>query len=116
MTRYRKLLLGLLLACAVLPGCAPVARQPAVPMDRTTEAVPLGVPNARYFVDGDLSGFTRDAMKSIERERATLAASGKAGEPLPPINTSRSRAAAMMGPSARGCSMGGPSRAHARNS
>ena len=55
-------------------------------MEHTTEAVPLGVPNARYFVDGDLSGFTRDAMKSIERERATLAASGKAGEPLPPIN------------------------------
>ncbi|HYK10089.1 MAG TPA: patatin-like phospholipase family protein, partial [Gemmatimonadales bacterium] len=55
-------------------------------MDRTTEAVPLGVPNARYFVDGDLSGFTRDAMKSMERERATLAAAGKADAPLPPIN------------------------------
>ena len=83
--RYRKLVLELLI-CAAMAGCAPIARQPAVPMDRTTEAVPLGVPNARYFVDGDLSGFTRDAMKSMERERAMLAASGKAGEPLPPIN------------------------------
>ena len=83
--RYRKVVLGLLV-CAALQACAPVARQPAVPMDRTTEAVPLGVPNARYFVDGDLSGFTRDAMKSMERERATLAAAGKTGVPLPPIN------------------------------
>jgi len=85
MTRYRKLVLGLLV-CAALQACAPVARQPAVPVDHTTEAVPLGVAHARYFVDGDLSGFTQDAMKSIERERATLAAAGKAGEPLPPIN------------------------------
>src|SRR5215471_13905933 len=83
--RYRKVVLGLLV-CAALQACAPIARQPAVPMDRTTEAVPLGVPNARYFVDGDLSGFTRDAMKSMERERATLAAAGKADAPLPPIN------------------------------
>jgi len=83
--RCRRLLLGILV-CAALQGCAAVARQPAVPMDRTTDAVPLGVPNARYFVDGDLSGFTRDTMKSIERERAMLAASGKAGGPLPPIN------------------------------
>src|SRR5262252_2958267 len=86
MTRYRKLLLRLLLVCAGLPGCAPVARGPAVPMDRTTEAVPLGVPNARYFVDGDLSEYTQDTMKSMERERATLAAAGKADAPLPPIN------------------------------
>src|SRR5262245_37828987 len=85
MTRYRKLVLGLLVLTA-LAGCAPVARQPAVPMDRTTEAVPLGVSNARYFVDGDLSGYTRDTMKSMERERATLAAAGKADAPLPPIN------------------------------
>src|SRR5262249_21909295 len=85
MARCSTLVLGMLL-CAALQGCAGAARQPAVPMDRTTEAVPLGVPNARYFVDGDLSAFTRDAMKSMERERAMLAASGKAGEPLPPIN------------------------------
>src|SRR5262249_42777806 len=83
--RCRRSVLWLLVSAA-LQACAPVARQPAVPMDRTTEAVPLGVPNARYFVDGDLSGFTRDAMKSMERERAALAASGKAGEPLLSIN------------------------------
>ena len=69
--RYRTVVLGLLV-CAALQACAPIARQPAVPMDRTTEAVPLGVPNARYFVDGDLSGFTRGRCQG--RPRASSAA------------------------------------------
>jgi hypothetical protein len=50
--RCRTFVLGLLV-CTALQGCVSVSRQPAVPMDRTTEAVPLGVPHARYFVDGD---------------------------------------------------------------
>jgi hypothetical protein len=97
----RTFVLGIFV-CAALQGCAPIARQPAVPMEHTTEAVPLGVPNARYFVDGDLSGFTRDAMKSMERERATLASAGKAGEPLPPINYLAISGGGDDGPSARG--------------
>jgi predicted acylesterase/phospholipase RssA len=83
--RCRTFVTGMLV-CAALSGCSAATRLPAVPTDRTTQAVPLGVPNARYYVDVDLSDFTRDAMKSIDRERATLAASGKAGQPLPAIN------------------------------
>jgi hypothetical protein len=73
--------------CLVLLGCASPERLPAVPGDRTTQAVVPGVPNARYWVDTELSSFTRDALKSVERERAALAAGGwKKGDPLPPIN------------------------------
>src|SRR5262249_61373496 len=55
-------------------------------MSRPRGAGASGGRTAGSFVEGDLSGFTRDGMKSMERERAMLAASGKAGEPLPPIN------------------------------
>jgi DDE domain len=34
---------------AVLPGCSTPARGPAVPLDRTTQATVLGVPNERFF-------------------------------------------------------------------
>lgn len=34
---------------AALPGCSTPARGPAVPMDRTTQATVLGIPNERFF-------------------------------------------------------------------
>ena len=75
-----------MLACLVLQGCASPTRLDAVPADRTTQAVVPGVPNARYWVDIDVSGMTRDVIKSFGREQEMRVAAGRANEPLPPVS------------------------------
>ena len=68
-----------------MQGCASLQRLPAVPADSTTRAEVLGIPNARFFVDADLSPYLKEAMVSIAREKAFLAKSGHRGD-LPPVN------------------------------
>ena len=70
---------------SVLQGCASLQRLPAVPSDSTTRADVLGIPNARFFVDEDLAPYLREAVVSIDREKAFLAKSGYRGE-MPPAN------------------------------
>jgi hypothetical protein len=70
---------------AVLQGCASLQRLPAVPEDSTTRAGVLGIPNVRFFVDDDLSPYLKEAMASLDREKAFLAKSGHVGE-MPPAN------------------------------
>ena len=74
------------IACVILQGCASLERLPAVPADRTTQAVVPGIPNARYWVDSDLGPYVKDALKSVEREMAALAAAGGSRDSLPPTH------------------------------
>lgn len=79
----------LTLLCAVLillvQGCATPGRLAAVPAHDTTRAEIPGIPNARYYVDTDIASFAREALASVQRERAYLARTGHRG-PLPPID------------------------------
>ena len=60
-------------------------RLPAVPANSTTRAEVLGIPNARFFVDDDLSPYLKEAMDALGREKAYLAKSGQVAQ-MPPAN------------------------------
>jgi hypothetical protein len=55
----------------VLPACSTPARGPAVPLDRTTQATVLGIPNERFF---PLHG-----MEPLEAEFTAATASTRLG-------------------------------------
>src|SRR5215468_2353237 len=65
-------------------GCSIPARGPAVPLSDAERALPLGIPNARFFADGDPAPLIAEATAAIEREQAALRAAGKPASPLPP--------------------------------
>jgi hypothetical protein len=67
-------------------GCSIPARGPAVPLSDADRALPLGIPNARFFADGDPAPMIAEASAAIERERAALRAAGKPATPLPPAS------------------------------
>ena len=58
-------------------ACSHPERGPAVPRVDTTRAMPLGIPNARFFADGDTGVMIQEGMRSFDREVATLRAEGK---------------------------------------
>lgn len=68
------LLLAVVLAAT---ACSHPDRLPAVPRAETTRAMPLGIPNARYFADDDVTPLVQEAMRSLDREMAALRAEGK---------------------------------------
>ncbi len=77
------LILRNLMSCIVLPlglvavaGCSIPERGPAVPPTDTTRALPLGIPNARFFADGDPKPMIDEALQSAQRERAAVIAAG----------------------------------------
>ena len=73
---------GLLVA-----ACSHPERGPAVPRADTTRAMPLGIPNARFFADGDTGVMIQEGMRALDREMATLRAEGKnpTRTKLPPV-------------------------------
>ena len=79
---FAVLTLGLLGA-----ACSHPDREPAVPRADTARALPLGIPNARFFADGDVSLMIAEGQRAFERELATLRAEGKNPTPanLPPV-------------------------------
>jgi hypothetical protein len=56
-----------------------------VPADLEEQATVPGMTGIRYWADGDTADMTRDALESIAREKAYLAASGHQGA-LPPAD------------------------------
>jgi hypothetical protein len=76
----------LLAATVALQGCGTLTRREAVPAARTEQAVPAGVPNARYWPDADISALAKDGAESVQRERSALRAQGKPADPLPPAD------------------------------
>jgi hypothetical protein len=80
----RFLLLAVALAAA---ACSYPERAPAVPRADTARAQPLGIPNARFFADGDTGVMIQEGMRALDREMATLRAEGKnpTRAKLPPV-------------------------------
>jgi predicted acylesterase/phospholipase RssA len=73
-----------LMTAMMLQGCGTLPRRAAVPADLTERATPLGIPDARFWVDGDLTPMIQDIMRQGDRERAALAAAGQSTDRLPP--------------------------------
>jgi predicted acylesterase/phospholipase RssA len=70
--------LGVVGACSIPP------RGPAVPSSDAERALPLGIANARFFADGDTAPMLAEAALALERERASLRATGRSTRPMPP--------------------------------
>ncbi|MBI2735321.1 MAG: patatin-like phospholipase family protein [Rhodospirillales bacterium] len=68
------LLLAVVLAAT---ACSYPDRLPSVPRADTARAQPLGIPNARFFADGDVTPMIQEGMRSLDREMAALRAEGK---------------------------------------
>ena len=68
----------LLAAIVGMGGCSFPERGPAVPQADTSRALPLGIPNARFFADGDPKPMIEEGMRALEREEAALRAAGAA--------------------------------------
>ncbi|TAJ36575.1 MAG: patatin family protein [Reyranella sp.] len=69
----------------VLGACSIPERGAAVPAADTARALPLGIPNARFFADGDPKAMIEEGMRASERELAALRAEGKPATRLPPV-------------------------------
>ena len=79
---------------------------PAVPRADTARAMPLGIPNARFFADGDTGLMIQEGMRALEREMAALCAPRARTRRAPVCRrstTSRCPAAATTARSAPGC-------------
>src|SRR5580704_11897067 len=74
----------LLAAIVAMAGCSFPERGTPVPQADTTRALPLGIPNARFFADGDPKPMIEEGMRALEREEATRP--GQGGVKLPPVN------------------------------
>jgi predicted patatin/cPLA2 family phospholipase len=69
----------------VLGACSIPERGPGVPQADTARALPLGIPNARFFADGDPSAMIEEGTRAFEREQAALRAEGKSLTRLTPV-------------------------------
>jgi hypothetical protein len=74
------------LAVAVLAGCSFPERGKPVPRADTVRALPLGIPNARFFADGDPGLMIQEGALAQAREAAMLEAGDKSSPKLPPVN------------------------------
>jgi hypothetical protein len=68
----------LLAAIVAVGGCSFPERGTPVPQADTARALPLGIPNARFFADGDPKAMIEEGMRALEREEAALRAAGNA--------------------------------------
>jgi len=69
---------------AALPGCVALTRGAAVPNDRASSAMVLGLPNARFRGSQGIAGLEQEFAEAAQRERR---AKGLApGATLPPVN------------------------------
>jgi len=68
-----------------LGACSIPERGPAVPAVDTTRALPLRIPNARFFADGDPTPMIEEGARAFEREQAALRAEGKPTRRPPPV-------------------------------
>ncbi len=76
---------ALSVGCLGLGACSIPERGAAVPAADTARALPLGIPNARFFADGDPKAIVDEGARAFEREQATLRAEGKSTTRLPPV-------------------------------
>jgi predicted patatin/cPLA2 family phospholipase len=79
------------LGLVAIAGCSVPERGTPVPQADTARALPLGIPNARFFADGDPGPMIEEGMRALDREEAALRAAGAArpGQTavrLPPVS------------------------------
>lgn len=55
-----------------------------MPSSDTVRALPLGIPNARFYADDDPGPMIAEAGRTLEREQAALRAAGRPTKPMPP--------------------------------
>ncbi len=79
-----RLLLAVALVCLAGTGCSIPDRGDAVPRVDTARAMPLGIPNARFYADGDPKLMVEEGIQSGVREAAVLRAEGKSPAKAPP--------------------------------
>lgn len=87
-TRGLRAAVAAILMVVALAGCSTIGRLPAVPANLTAQAQPQGQATGahmRFLVARDVSGFTEEALLSLERERAWRASHGEMGA-LPPTS------------------------------
>jgi hypothetical protein len=70
----------------ILGACSVPERGPGVPSTDTTRALPLGIPNARFYADGDPNPMIEEGARAVDREQAALRAEGNSATRLPPAN------------------------------
>ncbi len=69
------------MSAGALAGCAATIRMPAVPLVKAAEAHPLGIPNARFYMNGDKHKVQELAREVIEKKkRLALPAGGRPAE------------------------------------
>lgn len=77
-TAFALLLLGI-----VLSGCATTDRLPPVPLSLASSAVPLDIPDARFYADTDSERMSTLATQIYERAKANAAVQGATGKFTP---------------------------------
>jgi hypothetical protein len=75
-----------LAVAASLAACSIPARGPAVPLSRAEQALPLGIPNVRFYADGSLAPMIEEGRRAQAREEAALRALGSPPAALPPAH------------------------------
>ncbi len=68
---------ALLVTALVLAGCATPQRLPAVPLSLASDAVPLDIPDARFYADSDVDRISLLASQAYQRAKASGLAGGK---------------------------------------
>ncbi len=79
-----RLLVAVALMCLAGTGCSIPDRGEAVPRVDTARAMPLGIPNARFYADGDPKLMVDEGLQSGLREAAALRAQGPLPSKAPP--------------------------------
>lgn len=79
-----RLLVAVALMCLAGTGCSIPDRGEAVPRVDTARALPLGIPNARFYADGDPKPMVEEGLLSGRREAAALRAQGPLPAKAPP--------------------------------
>ncbi|MDP1910073.1 MAG: patatin-like phospholipase family protein [Hyphomicrobium sp.] len=86
MGQNRSLLFAVLsVGILALGACSIPERGTAVPAADTARALPLGIPNARFFADADPKAIVDEATLAFQREQVALRAEGKSTTRLPPV-------------------------------
>lgn len=75
-----------LVASVFLQACGTLPRLDAVPPELTEKAGIPGIPNARFWLDHDLTAFIQSVIEDNQRENEALIRAGKSTDPLPPIH------------------------------
>jgi hypothetical protein len=79
-------LVATLAVTVLLQACGTLPRIEAVPPDQTERAVIPGIPNARFWLDRDLSPFIQSVIQDLKREEQARTRSNMPVNRLPPIN------------------------------